>query len=147
VTDGPRDPEANPVVVRPRPAVIHVREALREIYPSLTRAEIEQLVQKLRRDLRADLGSPASIATTIEPIAPSVAKRIRSYTDPEMLKGFIELLTAVLILILTLWNMYARPPLVPEITQIFDNIETTHVTNFPPPPHDSGADQDPATPG
>ena len=124
-----------------------MREALREIYPSLTRAEIEQLVQNLRRDLRAELGSPDSIATTIEPMAPNVAKQIRSYTDPEMLKTYIELLTNVLILILTLWNVYARPPSVTEITQIFESIEVTHVTNFPPPPHDSGADQDPATPG
>jgi hypothetical protein len=140
MTNRPRDPEGS-ASVHPPPAVLNVRETLKEIYPSLTHAELQELLQNLRRSLQDRYGLPESIlTTTIESVPPAVANQIRSSTDPWT---YIERLEFTLSLILILWQLLGHAPSVTEITQritefaqIFNieiNIGTTNVTNLPPP--------------
>jgi hypothetical protein len=78
------------------------------LYPALAREEVERVLTLLDQSAGTEGSLASSIATSIEPLAPEVASRIRSYKSSDDVDDYIRVLRGATVLLLQRWD--GQPP-------------------------------------
>ena len=98
-------------------------EDLPQIYPGLTRPEVEQLLTLLDESASTEGRLGLSIATALKPLVPDVAARIESYGQSGDVDEYVRILRGSAVLLLQQWRPEQQPPAQERIEQAVANIE------------------------
>jgi hypothetical protein len=96
---------------------------LPQVYPGLTRPEIERLLTLLDERASTEGGLSLSIATAVKPLAPDVARRIESYKQSGDVEEYIRMLRGAAVLLLQQWQPEQQPPTPESISDAVATIE------------------------
>jgi hypothetical protein len=97
-----------------------VLEDLPELYPGLTRAGIEQVVQLLDQQPAEDSG--LSLASALAKLTPGIAERLQSLSGGDV-EEYVRMLRAAATLVLQQWKPDGPSPDAHEIANAVANIE------------------------
>lgn len=81
-----------------------------QVYPGLTRPEVERLLTLLDQGAATEGNLGLSIATALQPLAPDVARRIDSYTKTDDVDDYVRMLRGAAVLLLQRWQPEGDPP-------------------------------------
>ena len=93
------------------------------VYPGLTRPEIERLLTLLDQSASADGRLGLSIATALEPSAPDIARRIKAYKQSDDIDEYVRMLRGAVVLLLQKWAPDEQPPTPGSISDSIETIE------------------------
>ncbi|GAT11315.1 hypothetical protein H7I77_15215 [Mycolicibacterium novocastrense] len=92
-----------------------------QVYPGLTRSEVEQLLTLLDKGATAG-GLGLSIATAIKPLVPDIAQRIESYKQSDV-DDYVRMLRGAVVLLLQRWQPEDQPPTPDSVSAAIKAIE------------------------
>ena len=93
------------------------------VYPGLTRPEVERVLTLLDQSASADGRLGLSIATALEPSVPDVARRIKAYKQSDDVDGYVRMLRGAVVLLLQEWGQDEPPPAPDTISDSIATIE------------------------
>jgi hypothetical protein len=93
-----------------------------QVYPGLTRAEIERLLTLLDEGSSTEGRLSLSIATALEPLVPDVAARIESYSSGDA-NEYVRILRGAVVLLLQQWQPEKEPPAPDSMAEMIEAIE------------------------
>ncbi|MGX9788222.1 hypothetical protein [Mycobacterium sp. MMS18-G62] len=93
------------------------------VYPGLTRPEIERLLTLLDQSASAEGRLGLSIATALEPSVPDIARRIKEYKDSGDVDEYVRMLRGAVVLLLQKWGKDERPPTPDSISDSIETVE------------------------
>jgi hypothetical protein len=94
-----------------------------DVYPGLTRPEIERLLTLLDESASTESGLSLSIATALKPLVPDVARRIESYKQSRDVDEYVRMLRGAAVLLLQEWQPESQPPAPENISKAVETIE------------------------
>jgi hypothetical protein len=96
---------------------------LPNVYPGLTRSEIERVLTLLDESASADGRLGLSIATALEPSVPDIARRIKAYKQSGDVDEYVRMLRGAVVLLLQKWSPDEQPPTPDSISDSIETIE------------------------
>lgn len=78
------------------------------VYPALPRDRVERLLTLLDQSAGTEGSLATSIATSLEPLAPEVAGRIKAYKSSDDVDDYVRMLRGATVLLLQRWD--GEPP-------------------------------------
>jgi hypothetical protein len=109
------------------PLPVSVKDDLLEdfpnVYPGLTRPEVERVQTLLDQSASADGRLGLSIATALEPSVPDIARRIKAYKQSDDVDAYVRMLRGAVVLLLQKWEPDKQPPTPDSISDSIETIE------------------------
>jgi hypothetical protein len=93
------------------------------VYPGLQRPEVERLLTLLDQSASTEASMGLSVATALDPIVPSVARRIESYKQSGDVDDYLRMLRGGAVLLLQEWRPDGQPPPPDSIATLVDKVE------------------------
>jgi hypothetical protein len=93
-----------------------------QVYPGLTRSEVQRLLTLLDESASTEGGLGLSIATAVKPLVPDVARRIDSYKSDDV-DDYVRMLRGAAVLLLQQWQPESQPPPPETIAKAVANLE------------------------
>jgi hypothetical protein len=96
---------------------------LPQVYPGLTRPEIERLLTLLDESASTEARLSLSISTALKPLVPDVAYRIESYGQSDDVDEYVRMLRGAAVSLLQAWRSDEQPPTPESIANMVETIE------------------------
>lgn len=94
-----------------------------QVYPGLTRPEVERLLTLLDQGAATEGKLGLSIATALEPLVPEVARRIDAYNKTDDVDDYIRMLRGAAVLLLQRWQPEGEPPSPQDVAAAVETME------------------------
>jgi hypothetical protein len=94
-----------------------------DVYPRLSRSEIQRLLTLLDESASTEGGLSLSIATALKPLVPDVADRIASYNKSGDTDDYVRMLRGAAVLLLQKWQPEAQAPAPDSMSNLVDAVE------------------------
>ncbi|MEO3758242.1 hypothetical protein ABGB19_08155 [Mycobacterium sp. B14F4] len=95
-----------------------------QVYPGLTRPEVERLLTILDQSAGTEGNLALSIATAIKPLVPDVAKRLESYNKTDDVDDYVRILRGGVVVLLQRWQSDGEPPSPDSVTAEVESVES-----------------------
>ncbi|OBF92781.1 hypothetical protein A5790_13140 [Mycobacterium sp. 852002-51152_SCH6134967] len=93
-----------------------------QVYPGLTRSDVERLLALLDKNTSIEGGRGLSIATAIKPLVPDISQRIESYKQSDV-DDYVRILRGAAVLLLQRWQPEDQPPTPESVSAAIQTIE------------------------
>lgn len=94
-----------------------------EVYPGLTRPEVERLLTILDQSAGTEGNLALSIATALKPLVPGVAQRVESYHKTDDVDDYVRILRGGVVLLLQRWPADGESPSPDSVTAAVESVE------------------------
>lgn len=94
-----------------------------QVYPGLTRPEVERLLTILDQSAGTEGNLALSIATALKPLVPDVAQRVESYNKTDDVDDYVRILRGGVVLLLQRWPADGESPSPDSVTAAVESVE------------------------